>query len=97
MKRKIICIGIIALSVTGCTHFKKGEGDMPYEIVEDNSGETIKEGEVVELSVMARTEEDSVVWNSADYDRPALVKRERSMFFFYCLFKNKLFGNILET
>jgi len=53
---------------------------MPYEIVEDNSGETIKEGEVVELSVMARTEEDSVVWNSADYDRPALVKRERSMF-----------------
>lgn len=53
---------------------------MSYKIVEDAAGKTIKEGEVVELSVMARTEEDSVVWSSADYDRPALVKRERSLF-----------------
>jgi FKBP-type peptidyl-prolyl cis-trans isomerase len=80
MKRKIISFGMVVLVFTACTHFKKGEGDMPYEIIEDKSGETIKEGEVVELSVIATTEEDSVVWNSADYDRPALVKRERSLF-----------------
>lgn len=53
---------------------------MRYEIIDDVPGAAIREGEVVELSVTARTEEDSVLWSSADYDRPALVRRERSVF-----------------
>ncbi|HVU54715.1 MAG TPA: FKBP-type peptidyl-prolyl cis-trans isomerase [Puia sp.] len=78
---------IVLTALAGCTHLEwaggawsKGEGDLLYNMVEDKGGETIKEGEVVELSVTARTEEDSLVWSSADYDRPALVKRERSLF-----------------
>ena len=80
MRRRIIGIGFVVLGFAGCSRFHKGEGDMRYEIIDDVPGAAIREGEVVELSVTARTEEDSVLWSSADYDRPALVRRERSVF-----------------
>lgn len=68
------------LTLLGCNSFKKGEGDLLYRIHADKSGPTIKEGEVAEITALEKTEEDSVIWNSLDYDRTALVRRIKSVF-----------------
>ncbi|HEY1025005.1 MAG TPA: FKBP-type peptidyl-prolyl cis-trans isomerase [Sphingobacteriaceae bacterium] len=53
---------------------------MMYKIHEDKEGATIQEGDFVSLNAIQKTEEDSVIYNSYDYDRPALLLREKSAF-----------------
>jgi len=80
IERKMLVLSIIILVFVGCNPFKKGEDSMLCRIIVDKRGETIKVGEEVELSLTEKTEENSIIWSSSDYDRPALVKREKAMF-----------------
>ncbi len=80
MKKIVVILGVAVIGLSSCKQFKKGEGDMMYKIHEDKSGETIKEGDFVAFNAIEKTEEDSVLYSSYDYDRPSLLVKEKSLF-----------------
>jgi len=83
MKRIIVILSISALGLGGCNdnQYEKGEGNLLYKIHKDQSGETIMEDDFVGLTYTERTEEDSVTYNTKDFDgRTALMFRQRSSF-----------------
>lgn len=80
MKKLVIVLGLAVTGLAGCKNFEKGEGDMLYKIHTDKSGETIKEGDFVALKAIEKTEGDSVLYSSYDYDRPSLLVKEKSVF-----------------
>jgi FKBP-type peptidyl-prolyl cis-trans isomerase FkpA len=86
MKKIAIILGVAVLGLSSCKQFEKGEGDMMYKLHEDKSGATIKDGDFVAFNATEKTEGDSVLYSSYDYDRPSLLIKEPS------LFKGDLFG-----
>lgn len=80
MKKNLIVLGFAVLAFSSCKQFKKGEGDMQYIIHEDKEGAVIKEGDFIALHAIQKTEEDSVMQNSYDYDRPMFVAEQKSAF-----------------
>jgi FKBP-type peptidyl-prolyl cis-trans isomerase FkpA len=80
MKKLVIVLGLAVTALAGCSKFEKGEGDMLYKIHNDKSGEAIKEGDFVVFGVVEKTEGDSVLYSSYDYDRPSLLIKEKSIF-----------------
>lgn len=80
MKKLVIVLGIAVTAFTGCKNFEKGEGDMMYKIHTDKGGETIKEGDFVAFKAIEKTEGDSILYSSYDYDRPSLLVKEKSVF-----------------
>jgi len=77
---KKIVLGLAVTGLTACNKFNKGEGDMLYKIHTDKSGQTIKEGDFVAFKAIEKTEGDSVLYSSYDYDRPSLLIKEKSVF-----------------
>lgn len=80
MKKNLIVLSIAVLALSSCKQFQEGEGGMMYKIHNDKEGATIQEGDFVSLNAIQKTEGDSVIYNSYDYDRPALLVREKSAF-----------------
>jgi FKBP-type peptidyl-prolyl cis-trans isomerase FkpA len=80
MKKGLLILGIAAASLTGCKQFEKGPGDMLYKIHEDKDGELIKDGDFVSFKAIEKTEEDSILYSSYDYDRPTPLIKEKAMF-----------------
>jgi FKBP-type peptidyl-prolyl cis-trans isomerase FkpA len=80
MKRIAIILGVAVLGLASCKQYKKGDGDMMYKIHEDKSGPTIKDGDFVAFNATEKTEKDSVLYSSYDYDRPSLLVKEPSLF-----------------
>jgi FKBP-type peptidyl-prolyl cis-trans isomerase FkpA len=79
MKTKIIRVGLAILALIGCAKFK--EGDMPFKIMEDRSGETIKEGDFTALTFTVKTEEGTVLYNSRDEDGRLVFKFSEKPYF----------------
>ena len=80
MKKIVIILGVAVLGLASCKQFEKGEGDMMYKIHEDKKGENIKDGDFVAFNATEKTEGDSVLYSSYDYDRPSLLVKEPSLF-----------------
>lgn len=80
MKKLVFALGLAVTGLTACNNFEKGEGDMLYKIHTDKSGELIKEGDFVAFKAIEKTEDDSVLYSSYDYDRPSLLVKEKSIF-----------------
>lgn len=80
MKKLVFALGLAVTGLAACNNFEKGEGDMLYKIHTDKSGETIKEGDFVAFKAIEKTENDSVLYSSYDYDRPSLLVKEKSVF-----------------
>jgi FKBP-type peptidyl-prolyl cis-trans isomerase FkpA len=80
MKKIAIILGVAVLGLSSCKQYEKGEGDMMYKIHEDKSGQTIKDGDFVAFNATEKTEGDSVLYSSYDYDRPSLLVKEPSLF-----------------
>ena len=80
MKKIAITLAIAALGLSSCNQFKKGEGDMMYKIYNKKGGETIKIGDFVAFKFIQKTEQDSIISSSYDYDRSAFIEREKSLF-----------------
>lgn len=80
MKKLVIVLGLAAVGLTSCNKFEKGEGDLYYKFHTDKDGATIQEGDFVAFKAIEKTEGDSVLYSSYDYDRPALLIREKSIF-----------------
>jgi len=80
MKKNVFILGIAALALSSCNQFKKGEGDLLYKIHEDKNGPTIKDGDMIAFKAIEKTEEDSVIFSSYDFDRSAILVKEKSLF-----------------
>lgn len=74
-------LSITILAFIGCDKFKEGDGGMLYQIVEDKSGETIKEDDFTALTFNIKTEEGATLYNSNDEDGRLVYKfREKPYF-----------------
>lgn len=78
--KKILLILCVAVAFTSCKQFKQGEGDMFYKFHEDKDGPTVKDGDFIVFKFIQKTEEDSVLYNSSDYDRPAMTVKQKPGF-----------------
>lgn len=80
MKKNLLVLGLAIFALSSCKQFKKGEGDMQYIIHTDKEGTNIKEGDFIAFNMVQKTEEDSTINNTYDYDRPMFVAEQKSMF-----------------
>lgn len=80
MKKGLLVLGIAVSALTSCKQFEKGPGDMLYKIHEDKDGPLIKDGDFVSFKAIEKTEEDSVLYSSYDYDRPSALVKEKALF-----------------
>lgn len=80
MRKTFIILSVALFGLASCNQFKEGQGDMMYRIHNDEDGDTIKVGDFVSFKAIEKTEEDSVLYSSYDYDRPSLLVREKSVF-----------------
>lgn len=79
MKKILLVLGI-AVAFTSCKQFKQGEGDMFYKFHEDKEGPTVKDGDFIVFKFIQKTEDDSVMYNSSDYERPAMTIKQKPGF-----------------
>ncbi|MBC7916081.1 MAG: FKBP-type peptidyl-prolyl cis-trans isomerase [Pyrinomonadaceae bacterium] len=80
MKKSLVVLGFAALAFAGCKQFKEGPGDLKYVIHEDKSGTTVKEGDFLAIKFIQKTEEDSLINSSYDYDRPTFLVIQKAAF-----------------
>lgn len=80
MKKNLIILGFAALAFAGCKQFKKGPGDLQYIIHEDESGATVKEGDFLAIKFIQKTEEDSILASSYDFDRATFLAQQKAAF-----------------
>lgn len=80
MKGKILILGLILVGLQSCNQSQDGSTDLIYEIHIDKRGETIQEGDYVALYSVEKTEEDSILFNSYEVERPVLLLREKPLF-----------------
>ncbi|HEY5326690.1 MAG TPA: FKBP-type peptidyl-prolyl cis-trans isomerase [Mucilaginibacter sp.] len=71
MKRKLGFLALAAIGLASCNGgFKKGDGGLLYDIVKDNSGQAIKEGDFVALNFVQKTDADSVLASTYENGSP---------------------------
>lgn len=81
MKKNLMYLAVAAIALTSCGGgFKQGPGGMLYNIHEDKSGPTIKEGDFISVNLIAKTEGDSVLTNSYTTGRPIPTLTPKSQF-----------------
>jgi FKBP-type peptidyl-prolyl cis-trans isomerase len=88
MKTKLLILGLAAVCFSSCQQYKKGGGGVLYKIHKDESGPTLKEGDFVSLKAVYKTENDSVMYSSYDFDQPTFIPMQKSAFkgdLFECL------------
>ncbi len=72
MKKGLLIMTVAALGFAACNGgFKKGPSGLLYSIHNDVKGDSIKEGDFISLNIIAKTDGDSVLYNSYDLDRPS--------------------------
>jgi FKBP-type peptidyl-prolyl cis-trans isomerase FkpA len=80
MKKNLIILGMAILGLTACKQFKNGDGGLLYKIHTDKSGPTIKTGDFVAFKLIQKTDGDSILFNSYDFEQPSAMLSEPSMF-----------------
>jgi FKBP-type peptidyl-prolyl cis-trans isomerase FkpA len=71
MKRNLMLLAMAAIGLASCNSgFKKGEGGLLYTIHEDKDGAPVKEGDFISVNLIAKTDADSVLFNSYDTGKP---------------------------
>ncbi|QPH38779.1 FKBP-type peptidyl-prolyl cis-trans isomerase [Pedobacter endophyticus] len=82
--KSIFFVFAVALGLSACNKFEKGEGGMMYKIYSSEGKPKIQEGDYVKLNgietVETTTNPDSVMVNTYDNERPAFFAITKSMF-----------------
>ncbi len=64
-------LAVAAIGLASCNSGqKKGEGGLLYSIHEDKEGAPVKEGDFISVNLIAKTDADSVLFNSYDTGKP---------------------------
>jgi FKBP-type peptidyl-prolyl cis-trans isomerase FkpA len=80
MKRKLIILGIMTLVFAACEQYKSGDGGMLYKIHTDKPGPTIKKGDFVAFKFIQKTDGDSIMYNSYDFEQATPMYAEAPLF-----------------
>lgn len=82
MKKIVSCafVSVILFVLTGCNQFEQGEGDLLLTMHTNASGPAIQTGELAELTVVEKTEEDSILQQATGDDRTILVIQQPAVF-----------------
>ncbi|MDT3404386.1 FKBP-type peptidyl-prolyl cis-trans isomerase [Mucilaginibacter terrae] len=71
MRKSLMLLTAAAIGLASCNSgFKKGEGGLLYTIHEDKDGAPVKEGDFISVNLIAKTDADSVLFNSYDTGKP---------------------------
>jgi len=71
MRKNLMFIALATIGLASCKGgFKQGEGGLLYDIHTDKSGATIKPGDFISMSLIVKTDGDSVLFNSYEQGRP---------------------------
>ncbi|HEX7365850.1 MAG TPA: FKBP-type peptidyl-prolyl cis-trans isomerase [Pelobium sp.] len=72
MKKGLLILSVAALGFAACNGgFKKGPSGLLYNIHNDVKGDSIADGDFISLNIIAKTDGDSVLYNSYELDRPS--------------------------
>lgn len=72
MKKGLLILSVAALGFAACGGgFKKGPSGLLYNIHNDVKGDSIADGDFISLNIIAKTDGDSVLYNSYELDRPS--------------------------
>lgn len=72
MKKGLLILSVAALGFAACNGgFKKGPAGLLYNIHDDVKGDSIADGDFISLNIIAKTDGDSVLYNSYELDRPS--------------------------
>lgn len=81
MKKNLMFLAFAAIALASCSGgFKQGKGGMLYNIHEDKSGTNIKEGDFISVNLIAKTDGDSILFNSYTTGRPIPTVVPKSQF-----------------
>jgi len=71
MKKNLIFLALVSLGLASCNGgFKQDDGGMLYDIHTDKDGANIEAGDFVSANVIAKTDGDSVLFNTYDSGHP---------------------------
>jgi FKBP-type peptidyl-prolyl cis-trans isomerase FkpA len=71
MRKSFMYLAVAAIGLASCNSgLKKGEGGLLYSIHEDKDGAAVKEGDFISVNLIAKTDADSVLFNSYDTGKP---------------------------
>lgn len=91
MKKGLLIMTVAALGFAACNGgFEKGPSGLLYNIHEDAKGDSIKEGDFISLNIIAKTDADSVLYNSYELDRASQTFVPKPMYdgdLFYAVMK----------
>jgi FKBP-type peptidyl-prolyl cis-trans isomerase FkpA len=91
MKKQFLIIAAAALGFAACKGgLKKGPAGLEYTIVEDAKGDSIKVGDFISLNIIAKTDGDSVLYNSYETGRQSQTLVPKSVYpgdLFYAIMK----------
>ncbi|WP_442794793.1 FKBP-type peptidyl-prolyl cis-trans isomerase [Pelobium manganitolerans] len=72
MKKGLLILSVAALGFAACNGgFKKGPAGLMYNIHDDVKSDSIADGDFISLNIIAKTDGDSVLYNSYELDRPS--------------------------
>lgn len=81
MNRNILAGAVLALALAGCSGgFEKGENGLLYKIHENKEGTNIKDGDFISVQVVAKTDGDSVLYNSYEIGRASQLMIPKPMY-----------------
>lgn len=70
MKKGLLVLTVAALGFAACSGgLKKGPAGLMYSIHNDVKGDSIQDGDFISLNIIAKTDADSVLYNSYELDR----------------------------
>jgi FKBP-type peptidyl-prolyl cis-trans isomerase FkpA len=73
MKRRLMFFALAAIGLASCNGgFKKGDGGMLYNIVDDQSGPIVKPGDYIAFNYTIKNDADSVLASSYESGHPVL-------------------------
>ncbi len=72
MKKGLLILSVAALGLAACSGgFQKGPSGLLYNIHNDVKGDSIQDGDFISLNIIAKTDADSILYNSYELDRPS--------------------------
>jgi FKBP-type peptidyl-prolyl cis-trans isomerase len=80
MKKSLVILFAATLGLAACNNYKKGPGGLMYKIHDTEGKEKIKEGDIVKINFIQKSEKDSVMFNSYDREQPQVFPVAKKMY-----------------
>jgi len=80
MKKSLVILFAATLGLAACNNLKKGPGGLMYTIHKSEGKEKIKEGDIIKLNFIQKSEKDSIMANTYDLEQPQVFPVAKKMY-----------------